>query len=117
MGKGMRAGKRKTKMGVGDMQKQLKQMQAMQREMEQSQAELAEREFTSTAGGGAVEVVINGNKEITKLNIDKDVVDPDDVEMLQDLLIAAVNEGMRQVDAVVEQEMSKITGGLGIPGL
>ena len=89
----------------------------MQREMEQSQAELAEREFTSTAGGGAVEVVINGNKEITKLNIDKDVVDPDDVEMLQDLLIAAVNEGMRQVDTVVEQEMSKITGGLGIPGL
>mgnify|MGYP003175751519 FL=1 len=62
-------------------------------------------------------MVINGNKEITKLNIDKDVVDPDDVEMLQDLLIAAVNEGMRQVDAVVEQEMSKITGGLGIPGL
>ena len=117
MGKGMRAGKRKTKMGGGDMQKQLKQMQAMQREMEQSQAELAEREFTATAGGGAVEVVINGNKEITKLNIDKDVVDPDDVEMLQDLLIAAVNEGMRQVDAVVEQEMSKITGGLGIPGL
>lgn len=104
-------------MGGGDMQKQLKQMQAMQREMEQSQAELAEREFTSTAGGGAVEVVINGNKEITKLNIDKDVVDPDDVEMLQDLLIAAVNEGMRQVDTVVEQEMSKITGGLGIPGL
>ena len=117
MGKGMREGKRKTKMGGGDMQKQLKQMQAMQREMEQSQAELAEREFTSTAGGGAVEVVINGNKEITKLNIDKDVVDPDDVEMLQDLLIAAVNEGMRQVDTVVEQEMSKITGGLGIPGL
>ena len=62
-------------------------------------------------------MVINGNKEITKLNIDKDVVDPDDVEMLQDLLIAAVNEGMRQVDTVVEQEMSKITGGLGIPGL
>ena len=89
MGKGMRAGKRKTKMGGGDMQKQLKQMQAMQREMEQSQAELAEREFTSTAGGGAVEVVINGNKEITKLNIDKDVVDPDDVEMLQDMVMAA----------------------------
>ena len=62
-------------------------------------------------------MVINGSKEITKLNIDKDVVDPDDVEMLQDLLIAAVNEGMRQVDTVVEQEMSKITGGLGIPGL
>jgi nucleoid-associated protein EbfC len=120
MGKGMRAGKRKTKVSGNDMQKQLKQMQAMQREMEETQADLAAREFTSTAGGGAVEVVINGNKEITKLNIDKDVVDPDDVEMLQDLLIAAINEGMRQVDTIVEQEMSKITGGLGglgIPGL
>jgi len=117
MGKGMRAGKRKTKVSGSDMQKQLKQMQAMQREMEQTQEELSQREFTSTAGGGAVEVTINGNKEITRLVIDKDVVDPDDVEMLQDLLIAAVNEGMRQVDAVVEQEMGKITGGLGIPGL
>ena len=109
----MRAGKRKTKMGGGDMQKQLKQMQAMQREMEQSQAELAEREFTSTAGGGAVEVVINGNKEITKLNIDKDVVDPDDVEMLQDLIIVAVNEGLRQIDEISNNEMGKLTGGLG----
>ncbi len=112
MGKGMKAGKKKTKVGGGSMQKQLKQMQAMQREVEATQEDLAGREFTSTAGGGAVEVVINGNKEITKLNIDKDVVDPDDVEMLQDLLIAAINEGMRQVDAIVEQEMSKITGGL-----
>ena len=117
MGKGMRAGKRKTKMGGGDMQKQLKQMQAMQREMEQSQAELAEREFTSTAGGGAVEVVINGNKEITKLNIDKDVVDPDDVEMLQDMVIAAVNEAMRAADAEAANNMSRLTGGLNLGGL
>ena len=114
MGKGMRAGKRKTKMGGGDMQKQLKQMQAMQREMEQSQAELAEREFTSTAGGGAVEVVINGNKEITKLNIDKDVVDPDDVEMLQDLIVAAVNAANQMVDSASTETMSKISGGLNL---
>ena len=114
MGKGMRAGKKpKNRQGGGDMQKQLKQLQAMQAEMEQTQAELAEREITTTAGGGAIEVTVNGNKEITKLTIDKDVVDPDDVEMLQDLVMAAVNEAMRQVEELVETEMNKITGGFG----
>ena len=121
MGKGMRAGKRpKTRQSGGDMQKQLKQLQAMQAEMEQTQAELAERELTTTAGGGAIEVTVNGNKEITKLVIDKDVVDPDDVEMLQDLVMAAVNEAMRQMEELVDSEMNKITGGfggMGIPGL
>ena len=122
MGKGMRAGKKpKTRQGGGgDMQKQLRQLQAMQAEMEQTQAELAERELTTTAGGGAIEVTVNGNKEITKLVIDKDVVDPDDVEMLQDLVMAAVNEALRQMDELVESEMNKITGGfggMGIPGL
>mgnify|MGYP002699629280 CR=1 FL=1 len=112
MGKGMRAGKRKTKMGGGDMQKQLKQMQAMQREMEQSQAELAEREFTSTAGGGAVEVVINGNKEITKLNIDKDVVDPDDVETLQDMTVQALNNALGQIDEATKKSMGAFAGKL-----
>ena len=99
MGKGMRAGKkpRNRQGGGGDMQKQLKQLQAMQAEMEQTQAELEEKEVTTTAGGGAIEVTVNGKKEITKLTIDKDVVDPDDVEMLQDLVIAAVNEAMRQI--------------------
>ena len=93
MGKGMRAGKKpKNKPSGGDMQKQLRQLQQMQAEMEQTQAELAEREITTTAGGGAIEVTVNGNKEITKLVIDKDVVDPDDVEMLQDLVMAAVND-------------------------
>ena len=120
MGKGMRAGKRpKTRQGGGDMQKQLRQLQAMQAEMEQTQAELAERELTTTAGGGAIEVTVNGNKEITKLTIDKDVVDPDDVEMLQDLVMAAVNEAIRQMEELVESEMNKITGGfggMGIPG-
>ena len=85
--------------------------------MEALQAEIEEKEVQTTAGGGAVSVTISGKKEITKLEIKPEACDPDDVEMLQDLLIAAVNEGMRQVDAVVEQEMSKITGGLGIPGL
>jgi len=117
MGKGMRAGKKpKTRQTGGDMQKQLKQLQAMQAEMERTQEALAEKELTTTAGGGAVEVTINGNKEITKLVIDKDVVDPDDVEMLQDLVIAAVNEAIRQMAELEEAEMSKVTGGLGAIG-
>lgn len=113
----MRAGKKpKTRQSGGDMQKQLKQLQRMQAEMEETQAQLGEKEITTTAGGGAVEVTVNGNKEITKLTIDKDVVDPDDVEMLQDLVMAAVNEAMRQVEEMVESEMNKITGGLGAMG-
>ena len=103
------------------MQKQLRQLQAMQAEMEQKQAELEEKEITTTAGGGAIEVTVNGKKELTKLTIDKDVVDPDDVEMLQDLVIAAVNEALRQMNELEENEMNSITGGfgggLGIPGL
>ena len=112
MGRGMRAGK-KPKAKAPDMQKQLKQVMQMQQQMEAAQADLAEKEITTTAGGGAIEVAINGNKEITRLAIDRDVVDPDDVEMLQDLIIAAVNEGMRQMDAMIEGEMNKITGGFG----
>ena len=111
MGKGMRAGKKKkVGGGAGNMQQQMKQLQAMQRDMEAAQASIAEQETTATAGGGAVEVTVNGNKEITKLVID-------DVEMLQDLIMAAVNEGMRQIDAIAENEMGKVTGGLNIPGL
>ena len=120
MGKGMKAGKKRKAPGAGgggNMKDQLKQLQAMQREMEQTQNELGEKEITVTAGGGAIEVTANGNKEISSLKIDPEVVDPDDVEMLQDLIIAAVNEVMRQVDEMVESEMSKITGGLNIPGL
>lgn len=123
MGKGMKAGKKPKNRPAGggkDMQKQLRQLQAMQAEMEQKQAELEEKEITTTAGGGAIEVTMNGKKEITKLVIDKDVVDPDDVEMLQDLVMAAVNEAMRQMEELAESEMNKITGGLngmGFPGL
>ena len=119
MGKGMRAGKKpKTGGGgAGNMQKQLQQMQAMQRQMEAAQAEIEEKEITTTSGGGAVSVTVNGKKEITDLTIDKEVVDPDDVEMLQDLIVAAVNEGMRQIEELSNEEMGKISGGLNIPGL
>ena len=122
MGKGMKAGKkpknRQGGMGGGkDMQKQLRQLQAMQAEMEQKQAELEEKEITTTAGGGAIEVTVNGKKELTKLTIDKDVVDPDDVEMLQDLVISAVNEAISAIEETTEEEMSKITGGVSLPGL
>ena len=89
----------------------------MQRQLEQMQAELEEKEITTTSGGGAVSVTVNGKKEIVSLNLDKDIVDPDDVEMLQDLVIAAVNEAMRQIDEISNTEMSKLTGGLNIPGL
>ena len=119
MGKGMKAGKKPKNRPAGggkDMQKQLRQLQAMQAEMEQKQAELEEKEITTTAGGGAIEVTMNGKKEITKLVIDKDVVDPDDVEMLQDLMTAAGNEAIRQITELEESEMNSITGGLGAMG-
>ena len=124
MGKGMKAGKKPKNRsngggfgGGGNMQKQLQQAQAMQREMEKMQAELEEKEFTATAGGGAISVTATGAKEIKNLTIEKEVVDPDDIEMLQDLIVAAVNEVMRQVDEASETEMNKLTGGLNIPGL
>lgn len=122
MGKGMKAGKKPKNrqgggFGGGNMKNQLAQAQAMQRQMEQMQAELEEKEFTATAGGGAVSVTVSGAKEIKALTLDKEVVDPDDVEMLQDLIMAAVNEVMRQVDEASESEMSKLTGGFNIPGL
>ena len=116
MGRGMRAGKRKSaggKRAIGgnaNMQKQMAQMQAMQRQME-------EKEYETTSGGGAVSVRANGKREILEINLSPEVVDPDDIEMLQDLVVAAVNEIMRQVDEASENEMSKFTGGLGIPGL
>ena len=116
MGNGMRAGKKPSR-GGGSMQKQLQQMQAMQRKMEALQAEIEEKEITATAGGGAVSVTVNGKKEITSLELKPEVVDPEDIEMLQDLIMVAVNEGIRQIEEMSNTEMSKLTGGLGIPGL
>lgn len=120
MGKGMRAGKKPSAGGGGgaaNMQKQMQQMQAMQRQMEAMQAELDEKTVETTAGGGAISVTINGKKEIVKMDIKPEVVDPDDVEMLQDLIMVAVNEGLRQIEEMTQNEMGKLTGGLNIPGL
>ncbi|MCI5697850.1 MAG: YbaB/EbfC family nucleoid-associated protein [Clostridiales bacterium] len=99
------------------MQKQMAQVQAMQRQMEEMQAELEAKEYQTTAGGGAVSVKVNGKREILEMTLSPEIVDPDDIEMLQDLVVAAVNEAMRQVDEDSNSEMSKLTGGLGIPGL
>ena len=108
--------------GIGgmDINKLMKEAKKMQADMEKSQEELGNQMFDTTAGGGAVYVKVNGNKVVQEIKIAKDVVDPDDVEMLQDLVMAAVNEAMRQVEELVESEMNKITGGfggMGIPGL
>lgn len=117
MGRGMRAGKKPSMGGGGNMQKQLQQLQQMQRRMEQMQAELEEKEVETTAGGGAVSVVVSGKKEIKKITLKPEVVDPDDVEMLEDLIMVAVNEGLRQVEEMSQNEMSKLTGGLSLPGM
>ena len=101
------------------MNDMLKQAQKMQEDMANLQAELEEREYDISAGGGAVNLKINGKKQITELNIDPEIVDPDDVETLADIIIAAVNEGISKVEKVSETEMGKITGGMGMgmPGM
>ena len=99
------------------MQKQMAQIQAMQQMMEKAQADIEAKEVEASAGGGAVSVKVNGKKELVSIALKPEVVDPDDIEMLQDLIIAAVNEGMRQISEISENEMGKVTGGLGIPGL
>ena len=88
----------------------------MQRQMEESQKELEEKEFTAKAGGGAVEVTVSGKKELTKVKLSQEVVDPDDVEMLEDLIMAATNEALRMAEEANAAIMSKMTGGLGLGG-
>ena len=97
------------------MQSMLKQAQKMQEDMAEKQAELEEREYDVAAGGGVVNVKINGKKEILSVKIDPEVVDPDDVETLEDLIVAAVNEGIKKVEAISAEEMQKITGGMNLP--
>lgn len=97
----------------GNMNNLMKQAQRMQRQMEESQKELEEKVFTASVGGGAVEVSVKGTKEVTSIKLSKDAVDPDDVEMLEDLILAAVNEAMKQADEASSSMMSKMTGGLG----
>ena len=117
MGKGMRAGKKPKAGGMGNMQKQMQQMQQMQRKMEELQQEIDEMETTATSGGGAVTVTVTGKKEVKSIEIKPEVVDPDDIEMLQDLLMVATNEALRQMEEISQNEMNKLTGSLGIPGL
>ena len=97
----------------GNMQNLMKQAQKMQRQMQEAQQQLEESEFSATSGGGAVEVTVSGNKEVKKVTLSPDVVDPDDIEMLQDLILSAVNEAIRTADETMEKEMEKVTGGLG----
>ncbi len=108
--------KRKQQM-PGNMGNMMKQVQKMQAQMQKAQEDIENQEFTASAGGGALKVKVNGKKELLSIDIDEDVVDPDDVEMLQDLIIAAVNEAMRTADETMNKEMGKLTGGMNIPGL
>ena len=103
--------------GPSNMQSMLKQAQKMQEEMAEKQAELEEREYETSAGGGVVNVKINGKKEILSVKIDPEVVDPDDVETLEDLVVAAVNEAIKTVESVSADEIQKITGSIGLPGM
>ena len=97
----------------GNMNNLMKQAQKMQKQMEENQKALEEKEFTATAGGGAVEVTISGKREVTKVKLAEEVVDPDDIEMLEDLIVAATNEALRQVESESAAVMSKLTGGMG----
>ena len=101
-------------MGGGMNMNMLKQAQKMQQDMMRMQQELQEKEYQAAAGGGVVSAVVNGKHELKALTIDPEAVDPDDVEMLQDMIVAAVNEAMRAADADAYETMSKLTGGLGL---
>lgn len=103
--------------GPQNMQSMIKQAQKMQEDMERTQAELAEEVTEVTAGGGAVKVEIKGSREILSIKLQEDVVDPDDIETLEDLIVAAVNEAIKTVDEKSNVAMSKITGNLNMPGL
>jgi len=131
MGKGMKAGKKKSGgggsgggghsgfrpgAGGGGQAAQMRQLQAMQAEMARMQEELDAKEVETTAGGGAVAVRVNGKKEVVSIKIDPDVMDKEDPEMLEDLILVAVNEGLRQIEEMSQSEMGKLTGGLGLPG-
>ncbi len=100
-----------------NMNKLMKQAQQMQAKMSKMQEELEDKTIEASAGGGVVKVVVNGKQELLDIQIDPDAVDPEDVEMLEDLILAAVNEGMREISDMVNKEMGKLTGGMNIPGM
>ena len=103
--------------GMGNMNNMIKQAQKMQEEMMRAQEELNEQEFEASVGGGAVSVKANGRKELLEIKISPEAVDPEDVEMLEDMLVSAVNEVLRKADEAAANNLKGLTGGLNIPGL
>lgn len=103
--------------GGGNINNMMKQAQKLQKQMEDMQGELENKEFEATVGGGAVTVVTNGKKQVIDIKIKPEVVDPDDVEMLQDLILTACNEALKKAEEETSAEMKKLTGGLNIPGM
>lgn len=104
-------------MGGANMQQLMKQAQKMQQDLLKMQQEMEEKQYEATAGGGVITAVVSGKRELVRVTIDPEAVDPDDVEMLQDMVVAAVNEAMRKAEADSAQNMSKLTGGLNLGGL
>ena len=103
--------------GMGNIQQLMQQAQRMQQQMAQKQAELAEKTVTAQSGGGMVTATVNGAHELLELSIDPDVIDPEDKEMLEDMVVAAVNQAIQQAEEMAQQELGKLTGGMNIPGL
>jgi DNA-binding YbaB/EbfC family protein len=103
--------------GMGNMQKMMKQMQKMQKDMAKAQEELAEKTVEGTAGGGMVTVIVNGQKELVEVNIKEEVVDPEDIEMLQDLVLAATNDALKKMDDLTNETMGQFTKGMNLPGM
>lgn len=103
--------------GMGNMQNMMKQMQKMQKKMVQAQEELGEKKIEGTAGGGMVTVIVSGHKEILEVKIKEEVVDPDDIEMLQDLVLAATNEALKKADELTNETMGQFTKGMNLPGM
>lgn len=103
--------------GMGNYQNMMRQVQKMQKKMQEAQEKLGEEIIEGTAGGGLVRVIVSGHKEVLEVKLDEDVVDPEDVEMLQDLIVTAVNDAMEKVDERINQTMGQFTKGMNIPGL
>lgn len=101
----------------GNMNNMMKQVQKMQRDMQEAQEKIEKEVFEATAGGGAIKVTVNGKKEVVSIELKPEIVDEDDIEMLQDLIIVAVNEALKTADDTINKTMSKYTGGLSMPGL
>ena len=102
--------------GMGNMQGMMKQMQKMQKQMADAQEELGEKRIEGTAGGGMVKVVVSGHKEVLEVNIEEEVVDPEDIEMLQDLVLAATNDALKKAEELTNQTMGQFTKGMNLPG-